>query len=66
MMQLSPFEDEVGPGVANTTQELSLTEVVILVFIEQSGEIWSRYPRITSFWNDFKLYHDNSPNMVMS
>ena len=44
MVQFLPFEDEVGPRVANTTQQLSLTEVAFLVLSKPGGQIWSRYP----------------------
>ena len=40
MTQASPCEDEVRPGVANTSQKLSFTEVRVLVLIKQSGQIW--------------------------
>ena len=46
IMLFSLLEDELGPGVANTPQELSLIWVTILVLITQGSQIWSRYPRM--------------------
>ena len=45
-MQFSVFKDEVGPGVAKTPKEFSITELTILVLITQDGQMWPRYPRM--------------------
>ena len=45
-MLVSPFEDEVRPGAVSIPQELSFTEVTILVVIKQGGQIRSQYPRM--------------------
>ena len=44
MIQFSPFKGKVRPGVANSLQELSFTEVTIPVLIKQGGQIWLAHP----------------------
>ena len=44
LTQFPLFEDEVGPGVANTKHDLSITEAAILILIKQGDQVWLPYP----------------------
>ena len=46
LTQIPPFEDKVRAEVTNTSQDLSFTEVIVLVLIKQGYEIWLPYPRM--------------------
>ena len=40
------IDDKVRPGAAVTLQELSFSEVTVLVLIKHSGQIWIAYLRM--------------------
>ena len=44
LMQFPLSENEVRPGVANTSQDLSFIEVTTLILIKQGDQIWLLYP----------------------